>query len=117
MLLKKIHHLKTKIKSHISNIDLLDIVVEDNNSIREELEELKSKLEDKSKEIEILKKRSATLEKLNISYSKDVLLLSKAVAEQYEVLATLVNKEYLIFPDDIFDSEFDHKKKKKKIVH
>ena len=42
MLLKKIHHLKTKIKTHISNMDLLDIVVEDNSSIRKEINELKN---------------------------------------------------------------------------
>jgi len=117
MLLKKIHHLKTKIKTHISNIDLLDIVVEDNNSIRKEIKELNDRLEQKEKEIEILKKRSSTLEKLNIAYSKDVLLLSQAVAEQYEVLSIMLGKDSSFYFEDFFEQEELQKKKKKKIVH
>ena len=72
MLLKKIHHLKTKIKSHISNIDLLEVIIEDNNDIREELNALKQRLEEKDEQIQVLHKRSAALEKLNIAYSKDI---------------------------------------------
>ena len=117
MLLKKIHHLKTKIKSHISNIDLLDVIIEDNNLIREEINSLKSQLEEKDKEIQLLHKRSSALEKLNIAYSKDVLLLSQAITEQYEVLATIFGQDTLIFQDDIYDLEDYQKKKKKKIVH
>ena len=119
MLLKKIHHLKTKIKSHISNIDLLEIVVEDNNDIREELKLLSEKLEEKDKQIQVLHKRSAALEKLNIAYSKDILLLSQAITEQYEVLASFINKDLFLHPDDLleFDLDLNEKKKKKKIVH
>ena len=119
MLLKKIHHLKTKIKSHISNIDLLEVVIADNNDIREELKLLNEKLEEKDKQIQVLHKRSAALEKLNIAYSKDILLLSQAITEQYEVLASLFNKELFLYPDELLDFEIDlkEKKKKKKIVH
>ena len=119
MLLKKIHHLKTKIKSHISNIDLLEVIVEDNNDIREELKTLNQKLEEKDKQVQVLHKRSAALEKLNIAYSKDILLLSQAITEQYEVLASLFNKELFLHPDDLLELELDlsEKKKKKKIVH
>ena len=117
MLLKKIHHLKTKIKSHISNIDLLEVIIEDNNDIREELKALNEKLEEKDKQIQVLHKRSSALEKLNISYSKDVLLLSQAIAEQYELLGSLINKDYLLHIDDFLDLDLDYKKKKKKIVH
>lgn len=117
MLLKKIHLLKKKIKTHISNIDLLDIVVEDNNSIRKEIDDLKSHLEEKNKEIELLNKKIAILEKLNISYSNDVLMLAQAVTEQYEILCSMINKEYLISPEDLFMSDLFKKHKKKKIVH
>ena len=119
MLLKKIHHLKTKIKSHISNIDLLEVVIEDNNDIREELNVLKQRLEEKDEQIQVLHKRSAALEKLNIAYSKDILLLSQAITEQYEVLASLFNKDLFLYPDDLleFDLDLNEKKKKKKIVH
>ena len=44
MLLKKIHRLKKKIKSHINNIDLLDFIVEDNNEIRKEISMLNKKI-------------------------------------------------------------------------
>ena len=119
MLLKKIHHLKTKIKSHISNIDLLEVVIADNNDIREELKSINKKLEEKDEQIQVLHKRSAAFEKLNIAYSKDILLLSQAITEQYEVLASLFNKELFLYPDDLLDFELDlnEKKKKKKIVH
>ena len=117
MLLKKILHLKTKIKSHISNIDLLEIVIEDNNAIRKDLSELNDAVKHKNDQIENLNKRVVALEKLNIAYSKDVLLLSQAIAEQYEVLATIVNRELLLHTDDLLDLDLDFKKKKKKIVH
>ena len=117
MLLKKIHHLKKKIKTHISNMDLLDIVVEDNNSIREEINELKNHLEEKNKEVELLNKKIAILEKLNISYSNDVLMLAQAVTEQYEILCAMINNEYLISSEDLFMSELLKNQKKKKIVH
>ena len=119
MLLKKIHHLKTKIKSHISNIDLLEVIIEDNNDIRNELNELKQKLEEKDAQIQVLHKRSAALEKLNISYSKDILLLSQAITEQYEVLGSIVSKDLFLYPDDLLEFELDtnEKKKKKKIGH
>lgn len=117
MLLKKIHHLKTKIKSHISNMDLLEIVVEDNNAIRKEIDDLKSLLEEKDKEIDLLNKKVVILEKLNVSYSNDVLMLAQAVTEQYEILCSMINKEYLISPEDLFMSDLFKKHKKKKIVH
>jgi archaellum component FlaC len=117
MLLKKIHRLKKKIKSHIENIDLFDFIVEDNNEIRKEINELNKKICEKDNEINVLHKRFSALEKLNFAYSKDILLLSEAVAEQYELLAAFVNKEMLMYPDDLFDLEHDEKKKKKKIVH
>jgi len=119
MLLKKIHHLKTKIKSHISNIDLLEVVIEDNNDIREEIKKLNQKLEEKDKQIQTLHKRQSALEKLNIAYSKDILLLSQAITEQYELLANFFNGESLFFPENLLDLENDlnEKKKKKKIVH
>ena len=117
MLLKKIHHLKTKIKSHISNIDLLEVVIEDNNDIRKEIKELKSSLKEKEDQIQVLHKRSSALEKLNIAYSKDILLLSQAVTEQYEVLAMIIGHDNLDYLNDFYDLEDYHKKKKKKIVH
>ena len=117
MLLKKIHRLKKKIKSHISKIDLLEIVIEDNNNIREEFNILKSKLEEKEKEIQNLHKRSSALEKLNIAYSKDILLLSQAIAEQYELLSSFFNNDMFFDSDDLLNLELSHKKKKKKIVH
>ena len=117
MLLKKIHHLKKKIKSHISNIDLLEIVIEDNSSIRSEINDLKTSLEEKDKERKVLHKCSSALEKLNIAYSKDILLLSQAITEQYELLSSIVNKDFLHYSDDLFDFDSDCKKKKKKIVH
>ena len=117
MLLKKIHHLKTKIKSHISNMDLLEIVVEDNNAIRKEIDDLKGLLEEKDKEIDLLNKKVVILEKLNVSYSNDVLMLAQAVTEQYEILCSMINKEYLISPEDLFMSDLFKKHKKKKIVH
>ena len=118
MLLKKIHHLKKKIKTHISNIDLLEVVIEDNNDIRQEIIKINELLEKKDEEIKLLHKRASALEKLNIAYSKDVLLLSQAVAEQYEVLSLIVNKEMLTY-DDFLELDFETKqnKKKKKIVH
>ncbi len=118
MLLKKIHHLKKKIKTHISNIDLLEVVIEDNNDIRQEIIKINELLEKKDEEIQLLHKRASALEKLNIAYSKDVLLLSQAVAEQYEVLSLIVNKEMLTY-DDFLELDFETKqnKKKKKIVH
>ena len=117
MLLKKIHRLKKKIKSHINNIDLLDFIVEDNNEIRKEISMLNKKINEKDEEIKLLHKRFSALEKLNFAYSKDILLLSEAVAEQYELLAAFVNKEMLMYPDDFFDLEHVENKKKKKIVH
>jgi len=119
MLLKKIHHLKKKIKTHISNIDLLDVIIEDNNDIRQEVNELKEKLREKDIEVQLLHKRTSALEKLNIAYSKDVLLLSQAISEQYEVLASLFSKDFFMYPDDVLDLEIDSNedKKKKKIVH
>tara|TARA_B100001063_G_scaffold242701_1_gene271895 strand:- start:239 stop:592 length:354 start_codon:yes stop_codon:yes gene_type:complete len=117
MLLKKIHHLKKKIKTHISNIDLLEVVVEDNNDIRQEINELNKRLKEKDEEVQLLHKRTVALEKLNIAYSKDVVLLSQAVVEQYEVLSSLTNREMILYSDELFDLEQDKIKKKKKIVH
>ena len=117
MLLKKIHHLKKKIKSYSNNIDLLDIVIEDNNLIRKEISEIQEKLSKKDEEILLLNEKISILENLNVSYSKDILLLAQAIAEQYEVLSSIVNKEYFLELDDILESEFLHNKKKKKIVH
>ena len=117
MLLKKIHRLKKKIKSHVNSIDLFDFIVEDNNEIRKEISALNKKIREKDEEINLLHKRFSALEKLNFAYSKDILLLSEAVAEQYELLATFISKEMLLYPDDLFDLEDVEKKKKKKIVH
>jgi len=117
MLLKKIHRLKKKIKSHVNSIDLFDFIVEDNNEIRKEISELNKKISEKDEEINLLHKRFSALEKLNFAYSKDILLLSEAVAEQYELLAACISKEMLLYPDDLFDLEDVEKKKKKKIVH
>lgn len=117
MLLKKIHRLKKKIKSHVNSIDLFDFIVEDNNEIRKEISALNKKIREKDEEINLLHKRFSALEKLNFAYSKDILLLSEAVAEQYELLAAFISKEMLLYPDDLFDLEDVEKKKKKKIVH
>ena len=44
-------------------------------------------------------------------------MLAQAVTEQYEILCAMINKEYLITPEDLFMSDLFKKKKKKKIVH
>ena len=117
MLLKKIHHLKTKFKSHIENIELIDIIVEDNTSIRKEIKELKEDISLKEDKINLLNKKVFALEKLNIAYSKDVMLLAQAVAEQYELIGSILGKDYLFEYESYFDLKDNDKKKKKKVVH
>ena len=109
MLLNKIHHLKKKIRNKVNNLDLVDVIIEDSDL-------LNSKLENQQEEIDLLKDKIKKLESLNISYSKDIILLSKAIAEQYELLKTILR--YQGFEDDYFwYDETNLKKKKKKIVH
>ena len=109
MLLNKIRRLKTKIRSTVNNLDLIDVIIEDS-------EELHRRLEDQNEEIDILKNKIQNLEVLNISYSNDIILLSKAVAEQYEIIKEFLT--YKSFDDEfLWDSEDELKKKKKKIVH
>jgi cell division septum initiation protein DivIVA len=109
MLLNKIHRLKKKIKNKVNNLDLLDVIIEDSDL-------LNRKLESQQEEIYFLKNKIKNLEELNVSYSKDIILLSKAVAEQYELLKTIIG--YQDFSDDYFlHDEISLKKKKKKIVH
>jgi len=109
MLLNKIHRLKKKIKNKVNNLDLVDVIIEDSDL-------LNKKLENQQEEIDLLKDKIKKLESLNISYSKDIILLSKAIAEQYELLKTIF--KYQGFNDDYFwYDETNSKKKKKKIVH
>ena len=109
MLLNKIHRLKKKIKDRVNNLDLVDVIIEDSDL-------LNNKLERQQEEIENLKSKIKDLENLNVSYSKDIILLSKAIAEQYELLKTIF--KYQGFNDDYFwYDETNLKKKKKKIVH
>ena len=109
MLLNKIHRLKKKIKNRVNNLDLVDVIIEDSDL-------LNNKLERQQEEIENLKSKIKDLENLNVSYSKDIILLSKAIAEQYELLKTIF--KYQGFNDDYFwYDETNLKKKKKKIVH
>ena len=109
MLLNKIHRLKKKIKNRVNNLDLVDVIIEDSDL-------LNNKLEKQQEEIENLKSKIKDLENLNVSYSKDIILLSKAIAEQYELLKTIF--KYQGFNDDyVWYDETNSKKKKKKIVH
>ena len=109
MLLNKIHRLKKKIKNKVNNLDLVDVIIEDSDL-------LNNKLEKQQEEIDLLKDKIKKLESLNISYSKDIILLSKAIAEQYELLKTIFG--YQGFDEDYFwYDETNLKKKKKKIVH
>ena len=109
MLLNKIHRLKKKIKNKVNNLDLVDVIIEDSDL-------LNNKLESQQEEINLLKTKIQNLENLNLSYSKDIILLSKAIAEQYELLKTILG--YQGFNDDYFwYDETNLKKKKKKIVH
>ena len=109
MLLNKIRRLKTKIKNTVNSLDLIDVIIEDS-------EELHQRLEDQNEEIYILKNKIQNLEVLNVSYSNDIIVLSKAVAEQYEIMKEFLT--YKSFDDDfLWDSEDESKEKKKKIVH
>ena len=109
MLLNKIHRLKKKIKNRVNNLDLIDVIIEDS-------ELLNNKLEKQQEEIKTLKSKIKDLENLNVSYSKDIILLSKAIAEQYDLLKNFFG--YQDYNDDYFwDDETNLKKKKKKIVH
>ena len=117
MLLKKIHHLKTKFKSHIDNVELIDVIFEDNATIRKEIEQLKKDIEIKEEKINLLNKKVFALEKLNISYSKDVMLLAQAIAEQYEIIGSILGQDYLFEYESYFDLKDQEKKKKKKVVH
>tara|TARA_B000000557_G_scaffold246497_1_gene229645 strand:+ start:316 stop:645 length:330 start_codon:yes stop_codon:yes gene_type:complete len=109
MLLNKIHRLKTKIKNAVNNFELIEVIVEDSDL-------LNSKLEKQQNEINLLKEKIKNLEALNISYSKDIIVLSKAVAEQYEVIKSMLG--YESYEEDFFwYDEKNNKKKKKKIVH
>lgn len=109
MLLNKIHHLKMKIKNTIDNLDLLNVLIEDNDVLH-------NKIEKQEDEILSLKSKIKKLESLNLSYSNDIVLLSRAISEQYEVLKDIV--DYMNFGYVLRDEEEDEvKKKKKKIVH
>ena len=144
MLLKKILHLKKKIKKSYCNIQKINSLIENNKSLNFQIDSLKKQITEKNKELNLIYKRIDDVDDLKEkildlqSYkdmcANDIPVMASAITELYNILnvivtgRTVINKKFdeedLILSeetscDDYFENEdlFFDQNKKKKVYH